>query len=697
MAYLTKGKHGISGSRFLYRGLAVVLIGATIAGGNLACSNEATNTAADLVGSTVTTATPVGSIGGEAVIGHPSADIGMATVVTTEWSGVDWIYWALPGCTTRFFAKDGIPTQYFWWSFTETHLGVQPTGVMGNALNDADGGKGNLAWGLEAGLPTGILNYNWQRADSRLKGFAFAWDDAVILRYETKGITEIRLTAKLCNLDGDKVSGAIDSGDPDVVVIDAGSGYSGSGGRYLAVGFSKPDEIYLGTYYQSPITGYDTGSQATNEETTFLGIGSSRISDGETVTFAFAMDDDQEEAARRVRHALATHDDSYRESCRWWRDFLAEVDFNGHTERERYMVSVGLNQIAAHMVGEKFMTAGSYIHPYAWVRDNSFAAMGVSRYQPELAKDIMRFFADVDTVGCGQFGMNGASYGAEAATDRAAIFLWALGEIYRATGDMAWAGEMSIAARANVDYYRECYVAADGHIATEHTHDWWDQYQGKSNIDVSLVRYEAEIDLYAMHAFRTVAPMFADLGDATRAAWLMETSEALQTHIADYLSPDRQYLAYAIKTDGALYLDNDLFTMPTNLFAGLFLEEEKYYQAIITRQQELTAYNDCGDFTGSAMPFSGRPCYATGDTASLWNEAEFYWEIFFAYLDTKWGNTGAYERLHNLNALGIVPIKYQWFQGDITPGSKPVSFPWHYGNLMLITSEVVAERGAVER
>ncbi|NQW18911.1 MAG: hypothetical protein HQ478_15680 [Chloroflexi bacterium] len=644
----------------------------------------------DLLGTAVIPGSPIRILGGEAIISDPGSKIGLSGLVSTEWSGVDWIYWAPLGPGTRIFSKAPDSVANHTWIFGIAHISA-PSEHHGNAISNADEGTGSAQWEVLNGRPSGILDTEWQRGEKTIRTESFTQDDVAVVRFSTTGINELRSSFRVGN-SASGATGWVVDGPDSVVVFDGGSIMDGTGNRFLVMGVTNPIEMFVGSAYQTPQQPFDTSNTSSEGSDIFFGLGSSIAGADQSSSILMAVDDQLAEAIARVRSAMAVGAtrQMLASARAYWNEFLSEVDVSGHDPREKYSVLVGLNQIRAHMVGDHYLSDGTFVHPYNWVRDAAFAAMGAAYYKPDLARDILSFFAVdalADIVEFGQFAANGQRFRVEFATDRAATFLWAVGETYALAPDLAWAEEMREQVNLAIDYYSDVYDEMTGHITAEHTHDWWDQYQG-SNIDVSQIQYEAEIDVLASKGLAVIIPMLNDLGEASRATWAAAASQTLEDNLFDYEMTPGGSLAFAIKTNGSLYLDNGLFTTPPQLFAGVLFDRKAGYDEIAARQTELAT----GTGTTTSIT-SGRPAITDDPAPGIWGEGELYWEILLAGLDRNWGSGLAYQELHNFSVLGTLPVKFTWEDGQRIPGTKSLSFPWHYGNLMRVTFQAVAERG----
>jgi hypothetical protein len=645
----------------------------------------------DTLGQIITAASPRDLLGVDALISDPDSNIGITNVIGNEFDGVDWLYWAPYSPQTRIYSK--IPSAAAplstSWLMSEMVIAGDAPGKRLNSLSDADGIGGSAQWEASSGQPTGILGTEWIAGSQTFTTSSFTQDDVAITLMQTSGIPLLRSNMSFNN-SGVALIASVDA-DPagDVIVIDAGVPRDGTGSRYLVLAITDPVELAVTTTYQDPFLPIASGQTAAAGTTIHVGLETSVNTLGDEAALLFAVDDSLPAALARVRAAMAVGAAATAHSTATadWDTYLSPVDYSDHSPREQYSVSVALNQIRAHMVGDRYLTAATHLHVRNWVRDTSFAALGTADYLPETAKDILSFFAidgtgDVDDAGI--FDVTGGFTHGEDATERAATFLWAVGHTYSRSPDLIWAALMRDQAVAAVDYYSSVYDPVEKHILAEHTHDWWDQYQG-TNIDVGLVKYEAEIDIMASHGLSQIEQMLLDLGEIPTATAASNMAAGLRSSIGDYISAPGEPLAYAIKTDDTLYTDSGLFTTPTQVFAGYVFDIENGYNEIINRELDLVP-------AGTTSASVGRPAILSAPSIDEWSDAELFWEIFLSSIDRDWGNGDAYADLHNFSILGTLPVKFIWNGDHRAPSGKSLSFPWHYGNLMTVTRAAVEQR-----
>jgi glycogen debranching enzyme len=239
-----------------------------------------------------------------------------------------------------------------------------------------------------------------------------------------------------------------------------------------------------------------------------------------------------------------------------------------------------LQTLLTRQHGESFFAAGLPWFVALFGRDSLITAWQTLAFAPTVARDTLRLLAKYQ--GCREDAAHAEEPGKilhelrtgekvnlgevpqtpyYGTVDATPLFLILLGEYIRWTGDFALWHEL----RGNVDRALAWIDAADhdgdgfvdyeSHSATGLTNQGWkDSYNGVPNRDGASARPPialVEIQGYVYQAWREIARLLAQNGEATQASKLLARARSLKRRFHDaYWMPDRQFFAMALERGG---------------------------------------------------------------------------------------------------------------------------------------------------
>ncbi len=408
--------------------------------------------------------------------------------------------------------------------------------------------------------------------EMKVKARVFTWQNVgyiiVDLDDADSGTDGVRVGGELQDFSN------VNSCDAEVVAHDAYNVVHITGrttGEHFAITSLHPTTYKVDDEWVDTRYGLGTVGGPLSNTTVFWGIGDTGGGHA-TCVFAFTIDPVAATAIARVADNIADWRTHLKEAEDWWYATLLPVSkgWQQLPATLRYRGLIGVHEVLASSYGGYFCP-GIGLGDCCFLRDSSYAALGLIDTLPDKAEEILAWFADAaDLSNRNQFRYDKTDVAlAYWNTDNGAIFLKAIGDLYAKTGDTAFITSMKTQADRALAYAQNQYVSAAKHITAKHAHDYWDDYV-PAQIDTAVVKYESLVDVMWISGLEAMEKVYHDLADATRESFCHDTAAGLRTGLEDYRQTDGS-LAYAIKTDDTLY--STVKALPGTLYAAWLLRD----------------------------------------------------------------------------------------------------------------------------
>jgi len=354
-----------------------------------------------------------------------------------------------------------------------------------------------------------------------------------------------------------------------------------------------------------------------------------------------------------------------------WFDLQSGARFpDSITEEDEWFVRGILNHVASHSFeapeGHWYVIpSNGGVNQHAWLRDASVTALGVARFHPEMAADMIDWMADqpsaADVLGVEWFHYDGTSGTNESSNiDSIAWLALAMGRVFNALPQSDRA-EFALNVRGLVDQVYEYVLArwdsAEGHIdiSPHGQHDWWDNRARLQDTAIGGRQFKFEMgsEVIFASALRLLAPAYETLGAVSRAGDFAFWGAELESHLEDYELPGRGGLSPAIDVNGDLVDAPDMIYVWGNVKAAAFLGRRASYDALAASQDVLRR-------PGLAF-FSLQQSYYDANRGRKQNSSNLF-EWLIAGVDARWGSGELNRQMRSLFHLPWSPRDH-WTSG----------------------------------
>ena len=218
-----------------------------------------------------------------------------------------------------------------------------------------------------------------------------------------------------------------------------------------------------------------------------------------------------------------------------WRDLQSGAKFpDGVTEGDEWFVRSILNHVASQSVETSedhwyLIPSTGGVNQHAWIRDTFVTALGVARFHPEMAANMIRWMADhpgaSNILGAEWFHYDGTT-GTNRSTniDTIAWLALSVGRVYNALPQSERA-PFALQTRGLVnqvyDYVSARWDQGAGHIdiSPHGDHDWWDNWARRQDTGIanSEFKFEMGSEVIFASALRLLVPVYEVLDAPSRA------------------------------------------------------------------------------------------------------------------------------------------------------------------------------------
>ena len=605
---------------------------------------------------------------GMPVVSDPNSNIGMFAV--GPWDGSPHFRHGFAGMAVKVSNPDPLVREFVKARDCDAAYYPQHTNVVQRDGTANAWGR----WRTINGVPTGIWEYGSTRvASAAFTSFMFTWNNVAIVVTESDGTDGIRMGMGVHSADASaKIE--TDEGVRLIKIEDHVSGY------HLAATCTDMSQFLVDSSRIDVSYGIGTDPAVTvSHDACWMGMGHDFGTEHGVSVFVWSWDLDALVASANVRSAMLNWQTWLEEAEQYWVNLLTPVRQKwSHLPYDLQMTGlIAAQQVVAQMYNG-FLSAGLSSRPDNFLRDTAHVALGLADVMPSVAKDLMHWFHDAESLQ----NRNEYLYNKNAMpysywnTDNGAMFLLAVAKVFRVTSDLSFLSDMKVQMDRALLYAQTYYVAVDGHITANHAHDFWDDY---SAIVVGDVKYESFVDVIWMVALQQAALLYSALADTARESFCTETVAGLEAHFEEYRLTDGGLL-YAFKTDNSPYSDAIAMTAP--LYSA-WLRNDQVSAEWLLRHSKGLAVRECSFDLGvqfSRMSNEQSPVSGWGPfaPAQAMLAARYFGIFTYAfYCATAFRNGGWPEG-----------ISTQRLTGRLVWNDHAYSFPWASGAVVEMVQEM---------
>ena len=357
-----------------------------------------------------------------------------------------------------------------------------------------------------------------------------------------------------------------------------------------------------------------------------------------------------------------------------WSELQSGVRFPDSitVEDERFVRGI-LNHVASHSFEMSrdhwyMVPSNGGVNQHAWIRDTFVTALGVARFHPEMAANMVRWMADhpgaSNVLEAEWFHYDG-TVGTNRSTNIDAIAWLALsiGRVFDALPQSERAS-FALDVRGLIDQVYD-YVSARWDPGTEHInisphlfHDWWDDWDRLQDTGIGdrQFRFEMGPEVLFASGLRLLAPICEILDARSLAQDFALWGAELESNLEDFELPGNRGLSPAIDVNGDLVDAPDMIYVWGNVKAAAFLGRRASYEALVTNQKALRR-------PGLAF-FSLQQAYYDAQRGPKENGSNLF-EWLITGVDARWGTGELGRHMRSLFYLPWSPRDHLSSDGDL--------------------------------